>query len=482
MGQNKGIDYVSNYCKYLSVNHNRIFESFASMDAATRQGLPDQLLHDLVDRFLMGKRDFVVANGVTESLKVVNRYSYFEMIQYRREYLEMLNQILDEYQARGHRLSNAQQAKYLFFTFFRDTKLITKWFTEDELVYPRFGKQTWESILSSISDQSKEDQASIRAVLLLHAFRHNRPQDEIAQLATSGNANLDLVKVMVNECEDETYVESLLSEWIPELDVVDMNLVNAVLQRCQPEDVVAAVSALLPDEIPDFGSDELYLVQLQYTFEDSSLYSELVALANEQFSLVATDKTYRMWLQALLAQNCKFQAIESVLKIMRSFGVLPSTKTWLLLFRHKHWSIEEYSYLVEYFVSVHNQMNAKRLDTNHADAFDSNSISPQLMEMVNKACSYPMDHLPLARAKIIKLTDELLDEIIDGFLELNKTKSTLKWYEHERDEMQRELSQYRGPLAKIYREGSKQTQAHVDEIEELKKVWLLKLSTGPYFE
>lgn len=479
LGQNKGIDHVSNYYKYLSINHTQIYETFASMDAATRRGLPDQLLHDLVDRFLIGKRDFIVANGVTKALKLVNRFSYFEMLQRRREYLEMLNDIIDEYQARGFRLSPAQQARYLWFTFFRDTSLVTKWLKKEELVYPDFEKNTWQSILDTIGDQDGTSQDSIRAVLLFHAFRHSRPQNEIVDLASCHKPSLDLAKVVAKECVDEKFALSVLLEWLSQLDVVDIHLVNAVLGRCGPKEVEDAVMAMIPDSLPDFDNDELYPVQLQYTFEDTVLYSELVGLASDQFALVATDKTYRIWLQSLLAQHRSFDAIEAVLAKMRNSGVVPSTKTWLSLFRYNGWTIEEYNYLVEYLVSLHNQIIARRLDSNYLDAFDSNGVSPDLLNMISESCSYPLDHLPLCRAKIIKLTDELLDAIIDGYLELYKHKPVLRWFECRRDEMFKEITQFRGPLSRMYLEGSKQTQAHVDEIDELKKAWLLELSMGP---
>ncbi|CAN3365032.1 hypothetical protein DICA4_E22276 [Diutina catenulata] len=491
--QAKLIDVATNKAKYDYVHHDDLYDAYTKLPPGTP--LAPAVRRHLVDSFVWGKRDFTTPNGVTGASPSVSRDAFNDMLQKRQRFVGQVQRVVADYSAAAAAdpsvppLDPSVVAQVVYYSFFKDRDDViakvadpaadgpmdglnhTRRDDHHVSPYPEFSMATWELLKAQYSH------AQLRpclAPVVLHAHRHHLLEVQAAVQAWARQH-----PPVPHAC-----LRTMLDEGAPTLEVaramvrrdrgapVDVHTINAVLERVWGEDPGAAAELTAAVFVPgQMHFDEGYPPQLQYTASETRRYRELVARAPGQFQVVPTEKTFRMWLAHLVDDpHAEYAAVEAVVARMEQFGLVPSTKTWLVLFGRwpARWGRGALTELTHLLVALHTQL----WGATHDGARPSlEGVPPELQQAL--APRYAIDHLPTHRAALVKLTDPLMAAVFAAHIEAaprHRQREVHRLHQEMEERVRRAA-----PGARVYTQASVRAQARVEEIQWIRKGYLMRL-------
>lgn len=168
------LDLKHNATKYQGINHEHAFKRYLDLPKPAPQFLPPSILQTFINKYVLRYRQFANrnvlegcmlrddTNGLSSAIRKENSRRY--------EYLNLCQFILNDLKQVGFELTQQEQVRMIYLSYFKDRKDIISQLGEDkDLGYSRFTFAEYDLILATFGDRR-----DLLGVLLLLAIRHDQ--------------------------------------------------------------------------------------------------------------------------------------------------------------------------------------------------------------------------------------------------------------------------------------------------------------------
>lgn len=371
-------DFVNNYKKYLSINHDELYKRYLDLPHPAPRFLLFDDLQKFIKNFLLLKPHYNNRNIIEANIFKKNYQSAINSlnleIEKRQIYHDMCGKIINDLKLANLPITQPEQIRLIYLSFFKDRQDLLKNFNHQQLKllnYPQFNWENYQMIIKLFGDNRRD----LLSVLLFLATRHDQfdiIQDILPKVnlgciidnhQTPGvNINNTSLKLTDNSLRHllyyftwyidrpnfDTYLAHTIDYITNNIPILTTDIINSISQTLidlgyinQAEKLFELAFFQLPTTFKDYENSES-IAYKRLTIEDSIItqewqfiYTKLKSITNDNtiiHKLIPVELSFLNLIEGYCKLG-KFNQIKQLINIMDNISNQPlSTRIYIRIF------------------------------------------------------------------------------------------------------------------------------------------------------
>lgn len=469
--EEKSFSFISQNKQFKQINHFNVFKTYCELPQPRPLHIKPEHLNDLLDKFLT-VRNFIKPNALSSSFDKPSHIiisTYNQMLKKRLKYIEMCSTILHDIREVSIPLTETEQNRILFLTFFKDKEAILRKVNDainDEIeLQPleqtnKFNMKIFNLIINSYNDS--KILIDTYNILLFHAIRHNQTE-VISRILEDINlqhifedkdthkmesiANHETFIILLDYFSSDSTLklklgsgpfEKTLDYFTSSKLSIDARVINSVIKGLISMKQVDLAEMYISEVVnnTDFSDEEDRIhVYKRLTGEDKLIYDNYVnAIESLKLLINDADFSYKVTInegifRALLSHYCSKESGPDsldktfyLLSTMEEKYRLPiTTRCFSMIFdkfiyenqyHNSRWNLESLVEVTTKLIRCHDQYYGINEDSKFIKKLGGLNLYPQLNKFVEDLLeSNKAFNIPNKRANLLKLSDSLINKI-----------------------------------------------------------------------